>query len=161
MEQESWGVPALGGKLGAALQELGCCGAWHMVAGHQSGCMPCWALCFPSDCRAFKWLLICKQLHLGNGAVWVQKIEGILDLITPLAHACAWCQLSLGWVDKRRLLQREEAVRVWWQWLPLLCSSSPETLQPAAWENCTWHSAPSCFCISLFLSRNSFCSSQV
>lgn len=28
------------------------CSMWHMAAGQLSGCVPCWALHFPPDCRA-------------------------------------------------------------------------------------------------------------
>lgn len=78
-----------------------------------------------------------------------------------LWHTSASCQLSLGWVDGGRVAQSEGAVGVWWQGVSLMFPCSPQTLQPASWESRTWRSTPSCFRISLFLSRNSSCLEQV
>lgn len=120
-------------------------GTWllgFLLVGYLSGCMPCWAFHCPLDCRVAKeknGFLFFKQFHLENGTVRVHKAKRY----PWFNHHTSTPMLGVSYcVDKGRLVQCEGAVGVWWQWLPLLFSFSPQTLQSASWENCTWHMFP-------------------
>lgn len=138
------------------------CGTWLMVAGHLSDHVLCWALHFPSDCTAAKtkrWLLLFREYFILGMEQWECRRLTVFLVWSPRWHTSVWCQLSLGWVIEGRVVQCEGAVGVL-SVVHLLFSPSPQAPQPASWENFLAQ-CPSCFCISLFLSRNRFSLDQV
>lgn len=98
-------------ELGAALQELGWQGSWYLA----HGCGPpvrlhaMVSITFPSRLQSSQQnngFYFCKQLHLGNGTVWVQETIRILCCGTPLLRVSCLLAEWMGeeWHKVRELL---------------------------------------------------------